>query len=174
MIALPQKSLNYSKGLFEVSLGASRMFAQSEDNVTFKERFLYKTAMAGIRLSWFIVDLQTQSKIDEMVNVNVKLRSLNLAKLTSTNYRGLRIFRDESFKQLNELNSFLSNPSSLLSNYQVRTLKRYSSPLEQSVAILDELFAKVNLVDKTIEGFRVISEAEAWSSRTTAYNYATT
>gem|GEM_PF-3944592 len=109
-----------------------------------------------------------------MVNVNVKLRSLNLAKLTSTNYRGLRIFRDESFKQLNELNSFLSNPSSLLSNYQVRTLKRYRSPLEQSVAILDELFAKVNLVDKTIEGFRVISEAEAWSNSTTAYNYATT
>lgn len=172
MLALPQKSLEYPRGLFEISSGTSRIFPQIEEATTFKDKFWYGLAIAGLRIGWFLVNFLANSKIKEMEAINKKFQLIDVYKLTSADYKVLRSFRDETKKQFEELKRLLANSNSI-PLYQMKTLKRYVTPLEQRIKVLDNLFGQANIPESHIEGFRVISEEEAWKNRTTAYQYAT-
>jgi uncharacterized membrane protein len=172
MFALPQKSLEYPKGLFEISSGTSRIFPYIKEGTTFKDRFRYSLVIVWLRVSWFLVNFLANSKIEDIVKTNEKFKLIDIYKLTSADYKGLRSFRDETEKQFKELNRLLTKDNAILP-YQRKTLTRYVIPLEQRIKVLDNLFAKVNIPESHIEGFRVVSEEEAWQNRTTAYQYAT-
>jgi len=66
MLVLPQKSLDYSKGLFEISLGTSRISKQLDEGASFRERFWVTIALISLRCIWVLVDFLAKSRISEM------------------------------------------------------------------------------------------------------------
>ncbi len=172
MLALPHPSKDISWSLLQISLGFKSLFSKDTGTSGPEDFSIREQVMSEVRglLTLARDEFRNSSKIVERSTAIIL--ALDAHSLLASEYKSLRIMKDVLTQQL----AIYAQSSDDLTEFDhpvAEAISEYITARQQQRDALDKLFSQNEITDENIAGFRVISQDEAWSTRTRAYDYLT-
>ena len=172
MFALPNQLHDNLWSLLQVGLGTRRLIEREDtDDYTLGAMIQRAYTNVALRMVWWQIGNKVNKVVKQTDAVTDLLAEVATQSISSTEYKTLRITDDRLRGQLTDLTTFFT-PTGYWPSWVLRPITRYRDAIIRQQAVLERIFSENDLRATEIEGFRVISQDEAWTSRTTAYDYA--
>lgn len=172
MYTLSIQPLDSSMNLLQVGLGTDRFLREnlSENKVTSPIGKL--VTRITIRILWFQISKKLKFAVKHSNAATDLIRKMDSRSLSSADYKTLRLQKERTQEYLDKFTA-IRMPLGQGPSWMHKPLTDCLVALQNYLTALDHLFDSNDIKVNSVKGFRIISQDEAWESRTTAYDYAT-
>ncbi|MBC6992843.1 hypothetical protein H9S92_01590 [Lewinella lacunae] len=156
----------------QIGMGTNSLLGRTKTGLSTSDRLKRIWDKIFLRWVWFYLNREIKTIIQQTDDATKLLSSVDSRTLSSQEYKRLRLQRDRTQQHLDQLSQVYHAPGRKVAWAHGR-IGQLMAALQRNQATLDQLFAQHDLKVDSIGGFKVISQDDAWNSRTTAYDYAT-